>query len=274
MGGCIVEVLVKSVIVYLSVISRYLGGGIFLKEFSNPRFIHCTVAGNRAQFYGGGFSGLVCNPKLLGCIIWGNTAGAGAEIAVDYTSTTGSEVTISYSCVGGGESGIHRKLDSIVHWGSGIITEDPLFFVRGYWDMNGTPTDLTDDYWVGGDYHLCSKKGRWGGENWILDEFESPCIDAGDAVSDWRAELWPHGGRVNMGAYGGTAEASMSLSPVGNVADLNHDGMVDLFDGELFGDKWLERELLIDADLNRDGVIDLFDWSIFVGQWLWMEEIS
>jgi len=57
-------------------------------------------------------------------------------------------------------------------------------------------------------------------DGWISDESTSPCIDAGDPSSDWTAEPWPNGERINMGAYGGTNQASKS----GNIADLNIDG--------------------------------------------------
>ena len=104
---------------------------------------------------------------------------------------------------------------------------------------------------------------------WRVDVDHSPCIDAGDPASDWTGELWPHGGRINMGAYGGTAEASMSLSEVGNVADLNGDGVVDLVDWGLLGEKWSKEEVLLKADVNRDGVVDPRDLWVFVGEWLW-----
>ena len=84
-------------------------------------------------------------------------------------------------------------------------------------------------------------------------------------------ELWPDGGRVNMGDYGGTAEASMSLSMVGNVADLNGDGAVDLVDWGLFGEKWLRQEVLWAADLDRDGVVGLGDLWRFAEEWLWFK---
>jgi hypothetical protein len=38
----------------------------------------------------------------------------------------------------------------------------------------------------------------------------SPCIDAGDPTQPVLEEPAPDGGRINMGAYGGTAEASKS----------------------------------------------------------------
>ena len=64
-----------------------------------------------------------------------------------------------------------------------------------------------------GDYHLKSQAGRWdvNSQSWVQDDVTSPCIDAGDQGSDWTAELRPHGECINMGAYGGTPQASMSF---------------------------------------------------------------
>ena len=49
-----------------------------------------------------------------------------------------------------------------------------------------------------------------GGWDWVQDEVTSPCIDAGDPASPVSEEPLPNGGRINMGVYGGTAEASKS----------------------------------------------------------------
>jgi L-ascorbate metabolism protein UlaG (beta-lactamase superfamily) len=66
--------------------------------------------------------------------------------------------------------------------------------------------------WIDGDYHLKSEAGRWDpvSESWIVDDVTSPCIDAGDPNSPVGDEPEPNGGIINMGAYGGTAEASKS----------------------------------------------------------------
>jgi hypothetical protein len=42
-------------------------------------------------------------------------------------------------------------------------------------------------------------------------QMDSPCIDASDPNSDWTAEPAPHGQRINMGAFGGTQQASKSF---------------------------------------------------------------
>jgi hypothetical protein len=50
----------------------------------------------------------------------------------------------------------------------------------------------------------------------------SPAIDAGDPTSDYSLERPPNGGRIDLGAYGGTPEATGKLT-----TDLDNDGDVD-----------------------------------------------
>lgn len=56
-----------------------------------------------------------------------------------------------------------------------------------------------------------AKKPRSDGESWVVDETTSPCIDAGGPDSSIGDEPASHGDRINMGAFGGTPEASKSL---------------------------------------------------------------
>jgi len=62
------------------------------------------------------------------------------------------------------------------------------------------------------DYHLRSTRGRYWPElgTWVLDDVNSPCIDAGDPNSRFAEEPAPNGGRIDMGAHGGTSKASLS----------------------------------------------------------------
>jgi hypothetical protein len=91
-----------------------------------------------------------------------------------------------------------------------------------------------------GDYHLRSKRGRYWLEHnlWVLDDVTSPCIDGGDPNDYPSDERMPNGGRVNMGAYGGTAYASMS--ECFSEADANCDGVVNMLDFAVMADKWLQ----------------------------------
>ena len=63
------------------------------------------------------------------------------------------------------------------------------------------------------DFHVMSVQGRYAPDgSWTNDSVHSPCIDAGEpgAASTYTNEPAPHGNRVNLGAYGSMAQASMS----------------------------------------------------------------
>jgi len=101
--------------------------------------------------------------------------------------------------------------------GEGNIDIDPLFAQPGYWaDVNDANIVVEPNepnaVWIDGDYHLKSEAGRWDpvSKSWVVDDVTSPCIDTGDPNSPVGDEPEPNGGIINMGAYGGTAEASMS----------------------------------------------------------------
>ena len=81
--------------------------------------------------------------------------------------------------------------------GTGDISVDPMF---------ADPANY--------DFHLKSTAGRWDGSTWVIDSEDSPCIDAGDPSSGYGNEPTPNGGRINIGAYGNTAEASKSVGVV------------------------------------------------------------
>ena len=69
------------------------------------------------------------------------------------------------------------------------------------------------------DLYLFSEQWQNPDENTgrvVFDHVSSPCIDLGDPNSLVAEELWPHGNRINMGAFGGTVEASYSESLADN----------------------------------------------------------
>ena len=85
-------------------------------------------------------------------------------------------------------------------------------------------------------------------------------------------ELWPHGKRINMGAYGGTPEASMSSSMVGNIADFSHNDCVGIEDLLLFIEKWLVQDVLLAEDMDLNNYVDLIDFSILSENWSFCTE--
>jgi parallel beta-helix repeat protein len=192
---------------------------------------------------------------ITNCIIWDCTQ----SIYMEDSSNTqakdrGAHITINYCDIKGGRNSIVvTGTYSTVTWGEGNIDADPLFVAAG-----------------STNYHLKSQAGHWEptSQNWIQDNVTSPCIDVGDPNSDWTAELWPHGKRINMGAYGGTAEASMSLLDVGNIADLNNDDTINWADFGNLAQNWLTTLFLLAEDLDRNGMVDFADFALFAENWL------
>ena len=162
-------------------------------------FVNCTIADNCGGERGGGLR-LVNSPLVLAnSIVWANVP---SEIVV----SGDGEPLVCYGDVLGG-------------WpGPGNLDADPLFVRRSYWidpDDPGVVLAPEDSLavWVAGDYHLKSGNGRWDLEtqSWVVDEMTSPCIDSGDPLDSAGCEPAPNGDIVNMGAYGGAAQAAKSL---------------------------------------------------------------
>lgn len=256
------------------------GGGLYNCDGSVH---HNIIAGNRADRSGGGLSD--CDGAVYNNTIFGNRAASmGGGIYNCPRAVYNNIISYNEAMQGAGLYGLSNNTYNIF-WlnrsqaygggaipGTGDDTADPLFVAPGYWDGKGTST-TNDDVWVDDpdyhDYHLKSKAGRWEPRfrQWVTDTVTSRCIDAGRPSSDWAAELWPHGKRINVGAYGGTPEASMSASGLGSPADLNHDEQVWWFDLELFAESWAVQEDLLAADLNRDGLVDGMDFALLGMQW-------
>ena len=75
-------------------------------------------------------------------------------------------------------------------------------------DMNSQAADPLFVNAAGGDYHLQSTASSYHNGAWTADAANSPGIDMGNPSSSWTNEPMPNGSRVNLGAYGNTAQAS------------------------------------------------------------------
>jgi parallel beta-helix repeat protein len=171
--------------------------GIKLYMASSPTVSNCTIAGNggsglEMNIFTASRNILINSPTIINCTIADNSEAGIYEgmpailnsiIYGNDIQITSSLAEVKYSNVQGG------------HPGEGNIEADP-FFVD--------PDN--------GDYHLKSQAGRWNRSNqsWITDEVHSPCIDAGDPGFPPGLEPLNNGGIINMGAFGGTIEASKS----------------------------------------------------------------
>jgi len=157
-------------------IIRACSTAISLNYGSSPTITNLTIADNDFGIAAYEDS----NPDISNCILWNNTNGDLFECEV------------RYSCLEGETPG------------AGNISGNPLFVDP-----------------AGGDYHLKSEGWRWNmnSETWTYDNVTSRCIDAGDPASplideplsvprdlnnDYGINLY-----INMGAYGGTCQASI-----------------------------------------------------------------
>jgi hypothetical protein len=173
------------------------GGGLFLAE-SRAVVVNCTVSDNYSQVD----AGLFCDGDILvvDSIIWGN-------LPKQLHNESDGRLSVMYTDIQGG-------------WpGQGNIDVDPHFALPGCLSTSpgllmASDQSLPQASWPEGDYHLRSETGRWDPVrvNWVVDPIMSPCIDRGNPARDPAMEPAPHGGRINMGAFGGTRAASMSMT--------------------------------------------------------------
>ncbi len=252
------------------------GGGVY--SCDGP-IHHNIITGNRADRSGGGLYD--CGGAVYNNTIFGNRAvSMGGGIYNCPQAVHNNIISYNEALQGAGIYGQSNNTYNVFwlnlnhHFGGGAlpgtgdVVVDPLFLAPGHWDDNDTP-NTSDDVWFDGDYHLKSQAGRWDPQfrQWVTDKVTSQCIDAGKPSSDWAAELWPHGKRINVGAYGGKPEASMSLASLGFPADLNHDEQVGPLDLKQLAKSWAVQEDLLAADLNRDGLVDGMDFAVLGMQW-------
>jgi hypothetical protein len=219
-------------------------------DASSPIISSSTITGNAEL---GLYCGGTCDCTVVNSIFWNNWNDKPLPCQIRVKSSnpkTPSICRISYSSVQGGEEAVCLEHGGVVEWGLGNIDVDPCFAASGHWELdpNNPFADLYNRFiWIDGDYHLKSQAGRWdpNSQAWVRDDVTSPCIDAGDPMSPIGHEPFPNGGIINMGAYGGTAEASKSYfgEPVCETivaGDINGDCKVDWADFTLLALHWLE----------------------------------
>jgi predicted outer membrane repeat protein len=221
------------------------GGALYMYGARDTTAANCTFAANVA----GTGSTLACGDwpsifEFTNCILWdgpdpiwkyGDVSNGPGPLPAE------SNISVTYSNVQGS-------------WpGEGNINVDPYFADPGYWADTGDPNVMVepgvpDAVWVDGDYHLKSQAGRWDptSASWVRDDVTSLCIDAGHVNSPIGFEPFPNGGRINMGAYGGTTQASKSYfgEPVCQTiiaGDINGDCRIDLLDFAIMCSHWLQH---------------------------------
>jgi len=179
-------------------------GGAFAVDSgpaTHASLINCTIAYNVSFYdeYSGG-NGLIITEddggdavvvEVKNCVFWRNAALPGGK---EINAPGKGSLKIDYSDIDQVLTASAR-----LQVGTGVFRADPLF------------ADPQKE-----DFHVKSKAGRWnplaanGAGGWLLDAVDSPCLDVGDPKFSFQKEPVPNGGRINLGSWGNTAEASRS----------------------------------------------------------------
>ena len=173
------------------------GGALYFSGGGAREIRSATFFKNQANWVGGAIRMQAGQLTLGNCIFWQNSSTydqlgedemylAGGFLAATYCNLVTAQVA------GPGTTS----------FGAGIMNADPLF------------GSVTAPY----DVHLMSKFGRWINGGRAFDAVTSPCIDAGDPAGDYSLEPQGNGGRINLGRYGNTTEASRTTgTPTGGM---------------------------------------------------------
>jgi len=206
-----------------------IGGGIMITDGSDAAITHCSITDNSTDTYGGGLLIYAARGTVANCVVAHNSGQASGGIAC----WESHPLIMNNTIVHNRPNGLYLESTATPFWGAvpilnNIIWENELYVTESVWpseyairfnDIQGGWTGQgnfdVDPVFAdpeGRDYHLKSEAGRWDpdSKSWVADTVTSPCIDAGDPDAPVSQEPAPHGNRLNMGAYGGTAEASKS----------------------------------------------------------------
>lgn len=232
------------------------GGGLYFYECTSngiadantPAITFTVITKNTTNGYGGGIVLWDSIAELDNSILWNNSGmeTAGSQITMVDDSLDGTKLSVSYCNVTGLDQN-HlleppNSPECTLDWGDGNFQADPMF-------VN------PDKH----DYHLKSASGHWSPDlnEWVLDDGDnydpaddenSPCIDAGDPNVPVGEELKCNGKRINVGAYGGTQQASRSAGEKCCMmclqGDFNCDCIINIEDMAVLMEQWLRCNLL------------------------------
>ena len=209
------------------------GGGIMLTDGSEAGITNNRIVDNSADAVGAGMYIAYGGGTIANNIIAHNSANVGGGIM----NWMGYPSIINNTIVQNRPSGLHLEMTPLYPWDpdygrpvlNNIIWQNELCMPENVYEEE---YDIRFNNIQGGrkgdgnidvdplfadpenrDYHLKSDAGRWDpvSKNWVVDEATSPCINAGDPYHSIGDEPASHGDRINMGAFGGTLEASKSL---------------------------------------------------------------
>jgi parallel beta-helix repeat protein len=243
-------------------------------EQSDVLIDRCTIANNGDPYEVSSQDSAICcvgsRLRVMNSILWNDLP--------QQIKSSESTIFVAYSDVRDG----NEPVEGLVR-GLGNITIDPCFVALGGWDARPGPGD--DAHWIQGDYHLRST-------GWQDDLSFSPgardvhvsrCIDAGNPAEALGNEPVVAPGapspsqgvnlRVDLGAYGGTAEASPAPAGWALLTDFNNDGIVNLLDFHHFSRAFRTQAATV-ADVDRNARVDYAELALLANDWLYVTDWS
>jgi len=196
---------------------------------------------------------------VVNCTFWGNQAGqilnsGGLRVSNSILVATNLAPVFYEAGQSGNVNGDYNLYGMVPGGTLGTNTAERISYVNlRQWqdkerDLHSLVADPLFINPAAGDFHLQSRAGYWSNGTWATAANTSWAIDAGDPAALIAGELPPHGGRINLGAFGGTAQASKSDSSVPELFPTTlRDGGVTVQGQPLF---WLYRGLAATNNLR------------------------
>jgi hypothetical protein len=222
-------------------------GGAVREGNCSSTLTNCTFTLNSAGIAGGGVSSGGADPAPIGntvlnnCILWGNTAPLGLQIAL--AGAYPANMAVSYSNVQGGEPGVDVQVGSTVTWGPGNIDADPVF-------VNA----INDDFRLSGG---------------------SPCVDAADNDAVPLAITTDLDGSPRFVEDGCKADTGSGAAPLVDMGayesqcsscDLDGNCRVDTVDFFALLAQWGSNPGG-PPDFDGNGDVDVLDFFLLIANW-------
>jgi len=191
------------------------GSGVYLFD-TEATLAGCTISSNSGSARGGGAycSGVSLDTTFSNCVIANNRAVAGGGILAERFTGWGQQCRLSIAnctilenrLTSTGSAGGVDAGDADVAIRNSIIWNNDGTGVAPFFAVDVSYSNVQGDYWGEGNV---SADPEFADSDCHLSD-GSPCIDAGDPSSPAAGEPSPNGGRIDMGAFGGTVEAAKS----------------------------------------------------------------
>lgn len=237
------------------------GSGVYLFETA-ATLAGCTISGNvpsgAGSVQGGGVYclGDAMDVTIRNCVISENTASAGAGVLAEPFSVSGPRCRVSIvNC-----TIVQNRLTSAGLAAVDAAGAEMSILNSIIWGNDGA--GVTPSYGV--DVSYCNIQGGYSG--WgnlsVTPQFadsgfhlsaKSPCIDAGDPSSSAAAEPSPNGAKIDLGAYGGTVEATPGVAHT--TYHVNVKTGRDSYDGRSLTRAYATIQAAIDAAADGDTIL-------------------